>query len=149
MGGADFFNDPALAVIDAPNLTPGQGGVGAHFSDADWVRAIRHGIDPTGRPLLIMPSRNYYHLSDEDLGKVIAYLKHALPGHSVTPSLHGTPVTFKTGASHITLSIAVSTGDALTPGIWIVISALKRRALFGRVQTGNDSPSSWPAAGSE
>jgi mono/diheme cytochrome c family protein len=28
LGGADFFNDPALAVIDAPNLTPGQGGAG-------------------------------------------------------------------------------------------------------------------------
>jgi len=79
VGGADFFNDPALAVIDAPNLTRGQGGAGAHFSDADWVRAIRHGIDPTGRPLLIMPSRNYYHFSDEDLGEVIAYLKHAPP----------------------------------------------------------------------
>ncbi|MCE7985874.1 MAG: cytochrome c [Caldilinea sp. CFX5] len=79
LGGADFFNDPALAVVDAPNLTGGQGGVGAQMTDADWVRAIRHGVGPDGRPLFIMPSRNYYFFSDEDLGQIIAYLKNAPP----------------------------------------------------------------------
>lgn len=79
LGGADFFNDPALAVIDAPNLTSGAGGVGAQLSDADWVRALRHGVDPVGRPLFIMPSRNFYFFSDEDLGQIIAYLKTAPP----------------------------------------------------------------------
>lgn len=79
LGGADFFNDPTLAVIDAPNLTGGAGGVGAQMSDADWVRALRHGVDPAGRPLFIMPSRNFYFFSDEDLGQIIAYLKTAPP----------------------------------------------------------------------
>ena len=79
LGGADFFNDSALAVIDAPNLTGGEGGIGAQLSDVDWVRAIRHGVDPTGRPLFIMPSRNFYFFSDEDLGAIIAYLKTAPP----------------------------------------------------------------------
>lgn len=79
IGGADFFNDPSLAVVDAPNLTGGEGGVGAQLSDADWVRAIRHGVDPSGKPLFIMPSRNFYFFSDEDLGQIIAYLKMAPP----------------------------------------------------------------------
>jgi mono/diheme cytochrome c family protein len=79
LGGAAFFNDPTLAVVDAPNLTRGQGGVGAQLTDVDWVRAIRHGVGPTGRPLFIMPSRNFYFLSDEDLGQIIAYLKDAPP----------------------------------------------------------------------
>ncbi len=79
MKGSDIFNDPALAVIDAPNLTSGEGGVGAQFNDIDWVRAIRHGVDPTGKPLFIMPSRNFYFFSDEDLGQIIAYLKIAPP----------------------------------------------------------------------
>ncbi|MCB0188115.1 MAG: cytochrome c, partial [Caldilineaceae bacterium] len=79
LGGADFFNDPALAVVDAPNLTRGQGGVGNGLTDSDWVRAIRHGIDRNGKPLFIMPSRNYYAFSDDDLGQIIAYLNHAPP----------------------------------------------------------------------
>ena len=79
LGGADFFNDPTLAVVDAPNLTRGQGGVGAQLTDADWVRAIRHGVGHDGHPLFIMPSRNFYSFSDEDLGQIIAYLKQAPP----------------------------------------------------------------------
>lgn len=79
MAGADFFAQAALAVVDAPNLTPGQGGVGATYSDADWVRAIRHGVDPQGRALFVMPSNDFYHLSDEDLGEIVAYLKSLPP----------------------------------------------------------------------
>lgn len=79
LGGKDFFSDPALAVVDAPNLTPGNGGVGNQYSDADWVRAIRHGIDPPGKPLFVMPAKDFYFLNDEDLGQIIAYLKDLPP----------------------------------------------------------------------
>ena len=79
LGGADFFDDPALAVIDAPNLTRGAGGVGAQMSDGDWVRAIRHGLDPAGRPLFIMPPPNFHFFSDDDTGQLIAYLQQAPP----------------------------------------------------------------------
>lgn len=79
LSGTDFFNDPALAVVDAPNLTPGNGGIGNQYSDADWVRAIRHGVDPRGKPLFIMPAKDFYFLNDEDLGQIIAYLKNLPP----------------------------------------------------------------------
>lgn len=79
LGGTAFFNDPSLARVDAPNLTRGQGGAGAEFADADWVRAIRHGVDPEGKPLFIMPAGDFYNFSDEDLGQIIAYLKNAPP----------------------------------------------------------------------
>ncbi|MCB0126455.1 MAG: cytochrome c, partial [Caldilineaceae bacterium] len=69
LGGAEIFHDPALAVVDAPNLTRGQGGVGNGLTDSDWVRAIRHGVDRNGKPLFIMPSRNFYAFSDDDLGQ--------------------------------------------------------------------------------
>lgn len=49
------------------------GAVGT-FTDKDWVRAICHGIEPSGKPLLFMPSHEFYHLSDEDLGALIAFL---------------------------------------------------------------------------
>jgi mono/diheme cytochrome c family protein len=75
LGGKDFFSEPALAVVDAPNLTPGNGGIGNQYNDADWVRAIRHGVDPHGKPLFVMPAKDFYYLSDEDLGLIIAYLK--------------------------------------------------------------------------
>jgi mono/diheme cytochrome c family protein len=79
LAGTPFFNDPALGSIPAPNLTAGAGGIGAVYKDSDWVRAIRHGIDPQGKPLMIMPSQAFWHFSDEDLSSVIAYAKSAAP----------------------------------------------------------------------
>lgn len=79
LGGTAFFEDPAVGSIPAPNLTAGKGGAGSEFTDADWVRALRHGVDPQGKPLLIMPSGDLYYLSDGDLGDIIAYVKSVPP----------------------------------------------------------------------
>ena len=64
---------PFLMV--APNLTSGAGGVGSTYSDEDWVRAIRHGINQDGRGLMVMPSEAYYYLNDEETAALVAYLK--------------------------------------------------------------------------
>src|SRR2546430_1874526 len=37
LAGKIFIDDPALGRIVAPNLTPGRGGVGAVYTDADFV----------------------------------------------------------------------------------------------------------------
>jgi len=79
LGGTAFFDDPTLGYIPASNLTTGSGGVGGEYSDSDWVRAIRHGVGSDGKPLLIMPSKGLYYLSDNDLGAIIAYLKSVPP----------------------------------------------------------------------
>ena len=79
LGGQMLVNDPSFAQIPANNLTPGQGGIGATYSDEDWVRAIRHGVAADGRQLVVMPSHWYNYLTDEDLGAVIAYLKTLPP----------------------------------------------------------------------
>ncbi|WP_421795713.1 c-type cytochrome [Haliscomenobacter sp.] len=71
--GTKFFNDPALGILIAPNLTPA--GVTSNYVDADWIRAIRHGAGKNGRPLMIMPSNEFHALSEEHLGQIIAYLK--------------------------------------------------------------------------
>src|SRR5690606_25887190 len=42
------------------------------------------GIGPDGKPLLFMPSQEFYPLSDEDLGALIAYLE-SLPAVDHTP----------------------------------------------------------------
>src|SRR6185312_5290954 len=85
LGGKVFVDDPALGRVVAPNLTRGRGGVGSAFSDADFVRALRHGVDPTGRPLLIMPSDDYSHFSDADLGMIIAYVRSLPPVDNTLP----------------------------------------------------------------
>jgi len=78
LGGTVFLDVPPFRVI-APNLTRGDGGAGRTFSDADFVRAIRHGVDPSGRPLLIMPSDDYAHFTNADLADIIAYVKSVAP----------------------------------------------------------------------
>lgn len=79
MAGQVMVDDPVLGYVRTPNLTPGQGGVGAVYSDEDWVRALRHGIRPDGKGLVFMPVDHYYYLNDEDLGDLIAYMKSLPP----------------------------------------------------------------------
>ena len=75
LAGRVVFDNPMVGRFVAANLTGGKGGVGGKFADADWIHAIRHGVHPDGTSLLVMPSREFYVLSDEDLGALIAYLK--------------------------------------------------------------------------
>jgi mono/diheme cytochrome c family protein len=75
--GGPFFEDPTIGYIPSSNLTPG-GAVGM-YSDEDWVKALRHGIGPDGKSLVVMPSQATYYYSDEDLGALIAYLKSLPP----------------------------------------------------------------------
>ena len=74
-GGKSVFSSPALGAIFALNLTPGQGGAGREFTDANWVLAVRHGINPEGKPLVVMPSKDISNFSDADFEAIIAYLK--------------------------------------------------------------------------
>ena len=78
-GGLPVIEDSTLGLVYAANLTRGAGGVPADFSDSDWERAIRHGIAKDGHRLLLMPSQEFQHISDDDLGTVIAYLKSVPP----------------------------------------------------------------------
>jgi cytochrome c553 len=86
LAGMVVVNDAALGRVVAPNLTRGRGGVGSRFSDADYVRAIRHGLDPAGRPLLIMPADNYTYFSDADLAAIIAFIRSVPPVDTALPS---------------------------------------------------------------
>ena len=83
--GKIYLDDPAVGQVIAGNLTRGEGGFGASFSDADWVAAIRYGLRPDGTPLLFMPSTEFYFLSDDDLAAVIAYIESVPPVDHVQP----------------------------------------------------------------
>jgi mono/diheme cytochrome c family protein len=87
LGGAIFLDvtSPPLFRAVAPNLTRGQGGVGGQLSDADFARAIRHGVGPGGRALLVMPADDYFPMSDADVGALIAYIRSLPPIDSQLP----------------------------------------------------------------
>lgn len=88
LSGQVVMNAPGFAVIYSSNLTKGNGGVGNDYQDEDWVRAIRHGIDPDGKSLFLMPSPELYTLSDADLGAVIAYIKSVPPVDHPVPDVN-------------------------------------------------------------
>ncbi|MEP6620626.1 MAG: cytochrome c [bacterium] len=92
LAGQVVVDDPALGRIYAKNLTAGKGGVGKVLSDADFVRAIRHGVDPTGKALKVMPSSDYANLSDEDLAAIIAFVKSRPPVNKEVPAIVLGPV---------------------------------------------------------
>jgi mono/diheme cytochrome c family protein len=75
LGGQVVFDALPMARVVAPNLTSGRGGIAANRTDDDFLRAVRHGIAPSGRALVLMPSRNYWHMSDADAGSLVAYLR--------------------------------------------------------------------------
>jgi mono/diheme cytochrome c family protein len=85
LAGQVFIDALPFAYLPAPNLTSGDGGVGAVYSAAAFEHAIRHGVDKNGRALMIMPSYEYHHFADEDVASLIAYLQ------SVPPVTNGFP----------------------------------------------------------
>ncbi|MET0396280.1 MAG: c-type cytochrome [Longimicrobiaceae bacterium] len=86
LSGKVFLDIPPGLIV-APNLTRGRGGVGARYTDADWDRAIRHGLRRDGRSLLpFMPFRLYNRLGDQDAAALIAYLKTLPPVDHEVPA---------------------------------------------------------------
>jgi mono/diheme cytochrome c family protein len=75
LGGQLVFDALPMARVVAPNLTTGRGGIAGSRTDDDLLRAIRHGIGLGGRPLVLMPARNYWHMGDADVGALVAYLR--------------------------------------------------------------------------
>lgn len=78
LSGQVMFDAP-FATLYSANLTPGKGGAGSEFTDADWVRALQHGVDNQGRGLVLMPAQLFWNFNEQDLGDVVAYLKTLPP----------------------------------------------------------------------
>ncbi len=93
LGGiVNWFDGGPLGSIDTANLTAGEGGIGREYQSVDdYVRAIRHGVDPDGKPIYMPAVIAFTHMSDDELGAVIAYLQTLPPvdrqlnGHRLTP----------------------------------------------------------------
>ncbi|MEO8309717.1 MAG: cytochrome c [Caldimonas sp.] len=77
--GHVVIDDGKGMLVRSPDITPAAGGVAAAYTPADWVRTVRHGVKPDGRPVMIMPSEEYSRFVDADLAAVVAYARQLPP----------------------------------------------------------------------
>ena len=77
--GIAFIDTPTGMYVKSPNITRGTGGVVSDYNEGDWVRAIRHGVNPKGHALLIMPGEDYNRMNDADFAALIAYARSLPP----------------------------------------------------------------------
>jgi cytochrome c553 len=73
MEGAEIYDEPGIAKINAPNLTR----VLQEYTNPELERLIRHGVKRDGTSTWIMPAPMFSQLSDEDLGAIIAFVRSA------------------------------------------------------------------------
>ncbi|GLC25497.1 c-type cytochrome [Roseisolibacter agri] len=90
LAGNVLIDDPAIGRFAGPNLT--MGGRGKHLTDADWERAVRHGLRRDGSQLLVMPSNEFTGFSDEDLAAIVAYARSLPASPKVAPASYVGPV---------------------------------------------------------
>jgi len=98
--GTNFSGDYIInnhgkeGIVVAPNLTSGQGGIGASFTDEDWVRALYHGVNDERRSVIMMPSLFFNVMSENDITAVIAYMKTVPPVDNVLPETKPGPMVY-------------------------------------------------------
>jgi len=85
LGGRYVLRSEMVATLWGPNLTRGNPSVGIAYTNADFERAIRRGLRPSGQRLLMMPSLDYATMSDDDVASVIAYIRAAAPVNRAAP----------------------------------------------------------------
>ena len=79
MSGVLWVDQWYLGHWGPSNLTTGAGSRILDYTDEDFVRAIRHGVNPDGKPLVYMPAHFYTPLSREDTEAIIAYIRSLPP----------------------------------------------------------------------
>ena len=71
LNGTALYDAPGIARISAPNVSR----IAPEYSDGELERLIRHGVKRDGTSTWIMPATMFRHLTDDDLGNIIAYVR--------------------------------------------------------------------------
>lgn len=71
LAGTVVDDIPNLVRLVAPNISTRL----PNYTDAQLATVLRKGIKPDGKSVLFMPSEMFRHLRDEDLARVIAFLR--------------------------------------------------------------------------
>jgi cytochrome c553 len=76
-GEGHLLADAPPFKLIGPNITPTR--LAGRY-DADRIAAaVRHGVDPMGRPLRVMPARDFHNLSDADTAALVAHIQRLPP----------------------------------------------------------------------
>jgi mono/diheme cytochrome c family protein len=86
--GGVFIDNVLVARLVAPNLTVAV----RKYSNVDLARIIRRGVRPDGSSVIGMPSEMFSGLTDEDLGKILAYLRSVPPHPGPAPERRLGPI---------------------------------------------------------
>ena len=71
MQGGVMFDQPGVARLIAPNVLERL----ARYTDAEFAGYMRYGVKKDGSSPFVMPPPGFYHMSDADMGAMIAYLR--------------------------------------------------------------------------
>ncbi|MEE8488574.1 MAG: cytochrome c [Gemmatimonadota bacterium] len=86
--GEVFMDDFLFGTIKSPDLTR----LVATLSPGELARVIRLGVRVNGESVLVMPASSFYHLADEDLGSILAFLKSLPPSDGPDTSVRLGPL---------------------------------------------------------
>lgn len=70
-GGKVIIDHPMMGTWVGPNIT--RGGLTKNYKPEDWVRIVRHGVKPDGKPAT-MPSVDFTWFSDQEISDIAAYI---------------------------------------------------------------------------
>lgn len=156
--GKVVIDDPTGLFVRSPNITSSPTSVVARYTPRDWVAAVRHGVKPDGRPLRIMPSEDYARMTDEDLAKLVAYVR-ALPAATGGPAEIRTPLLVEAlYAVGVVRDAAEKIDHSLSPAQPVPVAATPAHGAYvanmcmgchGPTLAGGKipgAPPSWPAA---
>lgn len=88
LAGSDIgFEIPGLGYFYPPNLTSDPNTGLGKWTETDIIKAVRTGVRPDGRILMIMPWQSYSALTDEDAQALASYLKNLKPIRQQSPPM--------------------------------------------------------------
>lgn len=73
--GAVLAQDAMLGRIAAPGFAD----IASRYNDAELARAVRYGVRKDGTTLWVMPTAGHKHIADDDLGRIIAWIRTVKP----------------------------------------------------------------------
>jgi cytochrome c553 len=121
LAGTVVDDIPNLVRLVAPNISTRL----PNYTDAQLATVLRKGVKPDGKSVLFMPSEMFRHMSDQDLARLIAFVRTKPPvAEGVTETTQLRPIgrliiangDYKPGALAIeSLPAAVGSFDANDP----------------------------------
>lgn len=116
--------------VRAPNITAGGASPARGYTDVDWVRTLRHGVKPSGEPLLIMPSEDYAQMTDSDVGAIVAYVRSLPPANGGAAQFSPWPLPIKAAYLFGAIQDAAEKIDHTAPPLAAVPDDLLARGQY-------------------